>query len=226
VADPGLELDDIDFLSLLREGTRRRLLEGSTKVKCPAGDVAYGPESPPRVFLIESGLMRAYYSVADGRQATAAFLHSRELVGGTWIVSHPPRVLVQSVVKCSLTNLDLSAVVRLAAAENEVMAAVAESLAARLRRAYMLVAVRSLGDIRQRLAYDLLDRACQSQLKQGRLEATVTQTDLANSIGSAREVVGRNLNRMREEGLIETVPGLVRVLDPLRLAGIVRAFTL
>jgi CRP-like cAMP-binding protein len=83
-----------------------------------------------------------------------------------------------------------------------------------------------VGDIRQRLAYDLLDRACRSQLEVGRLEARATQADLADSIGSAREVVGRTLGRLREERIIETTPGVVRVLDPLRLADIVRAFAI
>jgi CRP-like cAMP-binding protein len=89
-----------------------------------------------------------------------------------------------------------------------------------------MIAVRSLGDIRQRLAYDLLERACRSQVEVGRLEVQATHTDLANSIGSAREVVGRALRRLREERIIEMSPGVVRVLDPQRLAGIVRAFAI
>jgi hypothetical protein len=39
-------------------------------------------------------------------------------------------------------------------------------------------------------------------------------------------VVGRTLSRLRAERIIETTPGVVRVLDPMRLAGIVRAFAI
>lgn len=221
---PALVLEEVDFLSLLSEGNRRRFLDGSTRVVYGPGTVIFHPASQHRAFLLERGLARGYTTVPDGRQATITYFHSRDLVGGTSIVSHPPPIYVQIVAKSTMLTLQLEKVRRLAATENEVLAAVATHLAARVRSAYTLIAVRTLGDIRQRLAYDLLDRACRSQLAVGRLEARATHVDLADSIGSAREVVGRNLSRLRDEGFIETAPGLVRVIDPLRLAGIVRAF--
>lgn len=93
-----------------------------------------------------------------------------------------------------------------------------------VRNAHRLIALRSLGDIRQRLAYDLLERACQSQLAVGRLDARVTQADLAASIGSSREVVSRAMKGLRAAGIIKTAPGDVRVVDPVRLDDAVRAF--
>ena len=223
---PGFEKDEVDFLSLLSEDNRRRALEGSTRAEYPPGAIAYHPEMPPRAFLLDRGLARAYVGVPDGRQATCTYFHSNELIGGTTIVSHPPRILVQVIVKSTLICLDLPMLRKLAVTENQVTGAIAVHLAALVRSAFRLIAVRSLGDIRQRLAYDLLDRACRSQLEVGRLEARATHADLADSIGSAREVVGRALAVMREAGLVETSPGLVRVIDPLRVAAIVRAFAL
>ena len=223
---PGFEKDEVDFLSLLSEDNRRRALEGSTRAEYPPGAIAYHPEMPPRAFLLDRGLARAYVGVPDGRQATCTYFHSNELIGGTTIVSHPPMILVQVIVKSTLICLDLPMLRKLAVTENQVTGAIAVHLAALVRSAFRLIAVRSLGDIRQRLAYDLLDRACRSQLEVGRLEARATHADLADSIGSAREVVGRALAVMREAGLVETSPGLVRVIDPLRVAAIVRAFAL
>ena len=220
----GFQTDEVDFLSLLNETNRRLVLENSTKTEYLPGALAYHPEMPPRAFVLDRGLARAYVSVPDGRQATCTFAHSRELIGGTTIVSHPPRIVIQVVIKSTLTILDLPRVQKLAAAESQVTMAVAMHLAALVRTAFRLIAVRTLGDIEQRLAYDLLDRACRTQLEVGRLEARATHADLADSIGSAREVVGRTLGRLREQGIVETAPSLVRVIDPLRLAGIVRAF--
>ena len=224
VLTPGLEVEDVDFMSLMSEANQRRVLEGSTRDVYAPGTVILHPEIGNRAYLLERGLARAYTTVPDGRQATVTFFHSGEVIGSTSIVSHPPRVFVQIVTRSSMAALELEKVRKLAATENEVLAAVATVLAARVRSAYRLIAIRTLGDIRQRLAYDLLDRACRSQLAVGRLEAKATHADLANSIGSAREVVGRTLGRLRDEGFVETAPGLIRVLDPLRLAGIVRAF--
>ena len=126
----------------------------------------------------------------------------------------------------AITALDLDGVRRLTASENQVLAAIAAHLSSRIRNAYRLIAVRSLGSIRQRLAYDLLDRACRSQLEQGRLEARATHAELADSVGSSREVVSRAIGGLREDGLVETAPGVVRVIEPIRLAEIVRAFVI
>jgi CRP-like cAMP-binding protein len=218
--------DDVDFLSLLSEGNRRRVLEGSTKEVHPAGAIAFHPEGPPRSFVLERGLARVYASVPDGRQATVTFVHEHELAGGTAIASHPPKVLIQIVIPSTLTILDLGRVRSLAASENEVCSAVATHLAARLRATFRLVAVRSLGTIQERVAYDLLDRACQSQLEVGRLEVRATHSDLADSIGSSREVVSRTVRDLRAAGIVETAPGMVRVIEPTRLSAIVRGFVI
>lgn len=223
---PNLVGEEVDFLSLLSDVNRRRVLEHSTTDVYPAGTIVRHPEGPFRTFLLERGLVRAYWSVPDGRQATVTFYHSKDLIGSTAIVSHPTRNLVQVVVKSTLTTLDMETVRRLAASEIEVVAAVAIHLAARVRIDFRLIAVRSLGNIRERVAYDLLDRACRSQLVVGRLEARATHAELADSIGSSREVVSRALSGLREAGIIETTPGLVRVIEPVRLAAIVRAFVI
>ena len=192
----------------------------------PAGAIAFHPESAPLAFICESGLVRAYWYVLDGRQATLAFGRANELVGATTIASQAPRVFVQTVVESVLTTLDVEIVRNLARTELEVVAAIATHLSARVRDAFGVIAVRSLGNIRERLSFDLLERACQSQLAVGRLEVRATHTDLANSIGSAREVVSRGLSGLRDAGIIETGPGLVRVVDPIRLATIVRSFVI
>jgi CRP/FNR family transcriptional regulator len=178
------------------------------------------------VFVIERGLARGYSSLPDGRQATVGFIHERELVGAVIIVSRPLRVFMQVVADSTVTVLDLETVRKLAAGEIEVSAALAVRLAAYVRNAARLIAVRSLGNIRERLAYDLLERACRSQLAVGRLEVKATQTDLADSIGSAREVISRALAALRAEGIVDTAPGTIRVILPMRLAAIVRAFAI
>lgn len=222
----GLARGDVDFLSLLSDANRRRLLEGSTKTVFRAGTIAFHPEAPPTSFLLEHGLARAYCSVPDGRQATVTFFHSHDLVGGITLISQAPRIHVQAVVDSTMATLDMEKVRDLALTEIEVTIAIATHLAARIRSAFQLIAVRSLGNIRERVAYDLLDRACRSQLAIGRLEVRATHSDLADSIGSSREVVSRALRDLRAAGIVETSPGMVRVIDPLHLAAIVRSFVI
>jgi CRP-like cAMP-binding protein len=220
----------VDLLSLLSSANQRRVLEGPKLADYPAGTVAFQPGPPGRAFLLEKGLARVYLSVPDGRQATAAFVHpgnlvgARNLVRGISVTKDPPLTSVQAVVDSTLRLLDLESVRGLAATDIDVLSAIATHLATRVHYDLRLIAVRSLGTINERLAFDLLDRASRSQLADRRLEARATHEDLAYSIGSSREVVSRTLKGLRLAGIVETAPGRTRVLDPARLAAIARAF--
>ena len=216
----------IDFLSLLSGGNRSRLLAGSKQGTFPPGSIVIRPDGPPAAYLLETGLARTYWTVPDGRQATMAFTHPTELVGVTSVTGEPPWLFLQVITDARMTILDIDAVRKLAATEVEVSKAVAAHLLRRLREAYRLIAVRTLGNIKERVAYDLLDRAAQSQLVVGRLEVRATQADLADSVGSSREVMSRALRELRVEGMVETAPGVIRVLDPTRLAATVRSFVI
>ena len=216
----------VDFMSLLSVANRCRLLEGSNRVVYPAGTIALRPRGPSMSYLVESGLARAFWSLPDGRQTTIAIVRPKELLGATSTIDWAPWIFMQLITESAVTTLDSEVLRKLAATELEVSAAISMHLAMRIRDAYRLIAVRSLGNIRERVAYDLLDRAAQSQLVVGRLEVTATQADLADSIGSSREVMSRALKDLRAEGIVETAPGLIRVLDPDRLAAIVRAFVI
>jgi CRP/FNR family cyclic AMP-dependent transcriptional regulator len=212
----------VDFLSLLSPANRRRLLEGSTRAVYPGGTIVAHPSGAALAYLVDYGLARLYWNVPDGRQATIAIIRPKELAGGTMALGASPWVFMQVITDTALTILNVATLRELAAAELEVSSAISAHLAMRVREAYRLIAVRSLGNIRERVAYDLLDRAAHSQLVVGRLEVRATQADLADSIGSSREVMSRALRDLRAEGIVETAPGVIRVLNPAGLAAIVR----
>ena len=216
----------VNFMSLLSSANRLRLIQSSKRAVYPAGTIALRPGGPIVACVIEDGLARAFWSLPDGRQTTVAIVRPGELVGGSAIMGYRPAIFMQIVTESTLTLLAPETLTRLSATQLDVSVAMSRHLAMRVRDAYRLIAVRSLGNIRERMAYDLLDRAAQSQLVVGRLEVIATQGDLADSIGSSREVMSRALRDLRAEGIVETAPGVIRVLDPARLAAIVRAFVI
>ena len=202
------------------------MLNGSAQQVLPAGAIAYSPGAPDIAFVVEDGLLRVYWSVPDGRQATVAFLHKNEMGGAAFGVIHPMWFYVQIVSESTLRFMNLKTFRDLAAIEVEVMAAITAQQESRIRNAFRLIAVRSLGNVRQRLAFDLLERGCQSQLAVGRLEVKTTQAALADSIASSREVVSRALGGFRAAGIVETTPGAIQIVNPLRLSTIVRDFVI
>jgi CRP-like cAMP-binding protein len=95
--------------------------------------------------------------------------------------------------------------------------ALAADLAQRYSHCVRTIAVHAFGTVLQRVAFDLLDRACRTQLSAGHLEAAVSQQEIADGIGSARPVVARGLTAIRARRLVDTSHRRVRIIDPVGL---------
>ena len=82
--------------------------------------------------------------------------------------------------------------------------------------AYMnMIAATGLSSVRQRVVRHLLDLAAEGD--GGALVAHLTQQELADHVGTVREVVARILRELREEDLISTSRDKITLLDPTRL---------
>jgi CRP/FNR family transcriptional regulator len=209
--------DCVDFLSLLEEPKRRQVLAGSRRITSPAGSTAFVPDAPDYAAVINSGLVRVYVGDEGGRQATAFYRHRGELLT-IGLVSRPAIDLyVQAVTDAELTSLDVNLLRTFMDRDLEVSRALLINFSTLLAHSTRIIAVRSLGDITVRLAFDLLDRACANQLLSGKLVVRASQQQMADSIGSVREVVARSLRKLRDDGIIATAPNLVRVQDIERL---------
>jgi len=76
--------------------------------------------------------------------------------------------------------------------------------------------------VRERVARHLLDLAAQEARVTGEappvLTVPVTQRQLAESVGTVREVVVRVLRDLREAGVVRTHADHIDVVDPVRLS--------
>jgi CRP/FNR family transcriptional regulator len=75
----------------------------------------------------------------------------------------------------------------------------------------------AFGTVRQRVARHLLDLASTTQAGPA-LVVTISQQELADAVGSVREVVVRVLRELREEGYVETGHDGITLLDPQQLS--------
>jgi len=71
----------------------------------------------------------------------------------------------------------------------------------------------------ERVAWHVLDVDVEAPTGGG-LIAAVTQQQLADSVGTSREVVARVLRVMRRDGILVTAKEQIEVVDPARLAAI------
>jgi CRP/FNR family cyclic AMP-dependent transcriptional regulator len=148
-------------------------------------------------------------ALADGGTALGIAV----LVGG------PVDVAVQALAPSSLFRLDPRTLTAAAHQDARVAWAMAEEVNRRLYDTLQQTAINTFGSVKQRVAGHLLDLASEQQRPHGGLVACVSQQELADAVGSVREVVARVLRELRLAGIVATGPDSVVILDAGRLHG-------
>jgi CRP/FNR family cyclic AMP-dependent transcriptional regulator len=221
-----LKKDVDDIVSLLRGRcwaslpveTVEQLVDGGKVVEFSAGHTVYTEADAERLAVIVRGLLRVYMHASDGRQVTVRYVRAGELLGVPALVGGPAPVFVQAIAAGSAFFFDVARVKRTARSDAAIAWAFAEESVHRLYDVLEELAGNAFASVRQRVARHLLDLASSRPAARGRLTAFVNQQDLANSVGSVREVVARVLAEFRAERLVRTSPGRVEILDPVRMS--------
>jgi CRP/FNR family transcriptional regulator, cyclic AMP receptor protein len=183
----------------------------------PAGTTVYRAGDDPRAALVVRGLIRVFLSSPEGRQVTVRYARPGDVLGIAVLVGGPADTSVQTVEPSSVFRISARKLTAAARRDPRVSWAIAEELNRRLYDLLAQTAVNAFGSVRQRIAAHLLDLASDGQRPHGRLEARVSQQELADAAGSVREVVARALRDLRMAEIVATTPDSVVILDPARL---------
>ena len=194
-----------------------RLLAEGERSDYPAGTTIYREGAAPRTALVVQGLLRVYLTSAEGRQVTVRYAREADVLGIAVLVGGPVNVAVQTLAPSSLFRISGPTLTEAAHQDARVAWAVAEELNRRLYETLQQTAINTFGSVKQRVAGHLLDLASAQQRPQGRLVARVSQQELADAVGSVREVVARVLRDLRLAGIVATAPDSVVVVDAARL---------
>lgn len=205
------------FLGALPRKLVDDLLDRGVRASYPSGTTIYRHGASPRALLVVSGLVRVYMSSPDGRQVTVRYARRADVLGIAVLVGGPADVGAQTLASTTVFPIDAGVLTEAARRDGRVGWALAEELNRRLYENLQQTAVNAFGTVRQRVALHVLDLASEQQGPSGPLVAAVTQQELAEAVGSVREVVARVLRQLRAAGLVETSPQGVRVLDPTGL---------
>ena len=204
------------FLSTLPGRAGWALVGRAIRIDVPAGAVVYRNDETPRLIIVVTGLLRVFLSSFDGRQVTVRYVRSGDVAGLALVVGGPGPMNIQAMTAASVLSLRVDDLRQLLATDPAVARACAEELTRQLYRVLQDLSDQSFLTVRQRLARRLLDLAA---LDEGLdLVVHASQQDLADAIGSVREVVTRTLGEMRSDGLIDTARDEIALLDPLELA--------
>jgi CRP/FNR family transcriptional regulator len=194
-----------------------RLVATGRQVQYPAGSTLYRERSDPQAVLVLRGLLRVYMSSPEGRQVTVRYARAYDVLGIAVLVGGPADVGVQTLADSTLFRIDARLLIDAAHNDSRVAWIVAEELSRRLYENLHQTAVNAFGTVRQRVAAHLLDLASDQQSPRGELVAHVSQQELADAVGSVREVVARVLREFRLAKLVATAADRVDILDPTGL---------
>jgi CRP/FNR family transcriptional regulator len=205
--------------------TTQRLLTGGRLVRIPAGAVTHREgEENAHLELVIDGLVRAFVTAPDGRTLTVRYCRSGALVGAVSMYASGFRMPagMQAMVDVRLLRFSPDVVRRAAHDDPSIADALLCELADRALTYIHEITGSAFSSVRQRVARHLLDLAAGEARAGGparpALTVPVSQRQLAESVGTVREVVVRVLRDLREAGVISTRPDRIDILDPIRLS--------
>jgi CRP/FNR family cyclic AMP-dependent transcriptional regulator len=213
---PLAELRDIPFFATLDEPT---LADIARKVQRrtyrPGEHILFEGEQPPGLFFVRRGRVRLSCTASDGREQVLAMVGAGENFNAVPLFDerpNPTTARAMSPVHCLLLPRD--ALLALIRRHPDLALAALSELAGQLRELVVLVEDLAFRSVRERLARQLLREAAEGA-------AVLTHQELAERTGTVREIAGRALRQLAQEGLVRLARGRVIVLDRAGLARIV-----
>ncbi len=208
-------------LRTLPSAILERMTADSAMLDVPEGTVLHHIGSTS-LFLcvVAEGTLRTCLISEQGRQVTVRYSRPGDLVGLAGVYAgQSPRMSIQTVTGSRLLLLRPETVRKLAAADAGLANVLLADLAdlAEQATAYLgALATTTLPSLRQNVVRHLLD-AAESGENGDSIVARLSPQELAEHVGSPREVVGRILRDLKNEGLVSSGKDAVVVLDADRL---------
>lgn len=198
-----------------------QLTAGATRLSIPARKTFHHQgEKSPHLELVLAGLLRVQLSAADGRTMTVRYCRAGALLGVATLYAAVVRPFSISALSDSeLLSLRPMTVRAWADRDSRVAHALLVETSERVMSFVAEFSGHAFANVRQRIARHLLDLAS-DQRHPDELVASISQQELADAVGSVREVVVRVLRELREEGSVETARDRIIIRDPERLSGI------
>jgi CRP/FNR family transcriptional regulator len=203
------------------------LTAGARRITVPGGSVTHreGDETS-HLELVLAGVVRVFVTAPDGRTMTIRYCRPGALIGAMSVFANAFTMpaTTQAVVDAELLRMQPSVVLRAAERDFRVARAFLGELSERARNFVYEIPGSAFATVRQRVARHLLDLASElgpkpePERRTGQeLVVRGSQQELADAVGTVREVVVRVLRDLRRQGAVRTERDHIVILDPALL---------
>ena len=191
---------------------KSRITDAAPIVRVPAGRVIFREgEAAAGCYLLVSGAVKVTLASGNERETLLAILGAGDVVGEMALLEGQPRsATVTALQACELRYVSAAAFDRLAYEDADLSRQLLRAMAGRLRQRNEAYVVQQM-PVRTRLARALLHLAQRfgEALPDGRIliRQKVSQTELGQMIGAARENVNRQLTEWCRDRRLDRISG-------------------
>lgn len=172
----------------------------------PKHTVIHAGDEPKSIYLILEGSVSILLEDDDGREIVLAYLNSGSFFGEMCLFPDHPRrsAIVRTRAPTLVAEIGFEAFNTFVVKNPQIMYEVAGQLASRLRDTSRRLGDLAFLDVAGRLAHALLE-LCQQPDAQPHARGTLvrcSRQELARIIGCSREMAGRVLKKLEEDGML------------------------
>lgn len=205
------------FFATLPQDVSQQLLVGSWERSLAAGQIFYrGAHHADMVMLgvVVQGMLRIFRRSVSGRQVTIRYAGPGDVIGVPAVLLGGTEIDGEVVSDAVVLHLSPARFQRVAQHDARVGWLVAQFLAGQVAASEEILSADLFMEVRARVARHLLDLATRDQ---NHLTVVANHQQIADAIGSVREVVSRTIKRMQDEGIVERDAARMILRDPAAL---------
>jgi CRP/FNR family transcriptional regulator, cyclic AMP receptor protein len=183
-----------------------RFLEHCHRRRYPSKTaIIHAGDKPDVLYYILEGSVTVLIEDEDGHEIVLAYLNKGDFFGEMGLFSDDTRsAWVRTKTECELAEISYSRFRQLATEDADILFALSSQMAARLRLTSRKVSDLAFVDVTGRVARTLLDLCKQpdAMTHPDGMQIRITRQEIGRIVGCSREMVGRVLKALEEQGLI------------------------
>lgn len=188
---------------------------------CPEKTTLFWVGDPSdRVYFVEEGYVTMFHFTEEGDTVTLLLHHAGDIVGigGVMDDGNPRAVCSETVGRCRIWEVTANAFYEMMYEYPEIAVWVAHDLSQRMKKIDQTVLRLVSMPASARIAVTLLDSAGRETASRSDPAVVhLTHQELANMIGICRQTATLFLGRFRDEGILDTGKGYIKLYDLNRL---------
>ena len=185
----------------------------------PRSTIIYAGEKSDSMFLILKGTLTVVVEDDQDREIIVAYLSKGDFFGEMALFSdeRPRSAWVKAKTECEVAEVSYSRFKELAEKHTQLLYALGEQMAERLNRTTQKVSDLAFLDVTGRVARTLLDLSQNpdAMTHPDGMQIKITRQEIGRIVGCSREMVGRVLKNLVDQGLV-SVKGKTMVVHGTR----------